>query len=511
MIFLRTGLLIASNLLNARNFTVLAAKDTRMFIITSVLILIVWVMIMILDRVNKIREENFAYSISNDIRQEISNNLIKIDVEDYHQKSVGTYLSWLNSDIQLIETKGILEIIRIVYSISGVIFSIISLLVFHWSILLVTFIGTGIMLLIPKHVSKVMRKAGEKTSKEYESFVTKIEESLQGYDTFYALNALYKLPEKVKLASLSLKEVLLNRTRAEANVYILNFGVNVLFQVLLTVLSGLLFLAGYVEIGIVTSVGSFANLIFEGLTSVSFQRSAVETTQPIFEKFKEIERTNQTYDILQSSEDNIYKVDHLSYYRENKRILSEVDFTINKGDKILINGPSGSGKSTLVKLLTGQLKKYEGHIYYKGIEISKLNVVDLLEEIIILPQKPKVFSSTVRENINLVNEYSDEAIVEKLKEVHLPFELDFLEHQLGSNDEKLSRGQVQRLVLARALLSEKKILILDESFASIDRTLASVLEEAILNNPELTVIMISHTISEEIKSLFDQTIMLNKN
>lgn len=187
-------------------------------------------------------------------------------------------------------------------------------------------------------------------------------------------------------------------------------------------------------------------------------------------------------------------------YTKEKKVLDQLDFHINAGEKIAIVGKSGEGKSTIAELMCG-LYEYEGEILIDNKNIANVDVHELRGQIGIVNQQPTIFSNSIRFNLIFTNENTqDQEIWRVLKLVEmdkvieqLPEGLDI---QLSTSNVSLSGGQLQRLAMARAYLKEAAILIFDESTSAIDgRT-----EDTIINSwyelfAKNTVIIIAHRFS----------------
>lgn len=196
---------------------------------------------------------------------------------------------------------------------------------------------------------------------------------------------------------------------------------------------------------------------------------------------------------------------------ENDIILKDVDLSIKKGDKICISGESGSGKSTLVDLMTGIIESKN-----VLIEMDRKKITDKIffqkRMFSYIPQKPAIFQNTIRENITLFDENIDEQRYERALELSkLGFINKLLNKDktiLSENGDNFSGGQLQRIFLARAIYSNKSILIFDESTNELDNFIEMEIVNDILNLPN-TVLFITH--KNNLKKNFSKKITIHNN
>ena len=205
LILIRQLFLMASNFLNADAITILTNNSLNKFIKIMILLTITWSIIIVIDRIVKVREEVFVQDIGINIKDTLSNALINSDIENYKENSAGIYQSWLNNDIQIIQNKGIRNIFSIIYSVSGMVFSLVALITYHWLISLITIVGTLLIIYLPKLFNNKLHNMGEVVTKENERYVSSLEETIHGYDTYFSLNKLSMIPKRINRSSKELK------------------------------------------------------------------------------------------------------------------------------------------------------------------------------------------------------------------------------------------------------------------------------------------------------------------
>ena len=510
LILIRQLFLMASNFLNADAITILTDNSLNKFIKIMILLTITWSIIIIIDRIVKVREEVFIQDIGINIKDTISNALINSDIENYKENSAGIYQSWLNNDIQIIQNKGIRNIFSIIYSVSGMVFSLVALITYHWLISLITIVGTLLIIYLPKLFNNRLHYMGEVVTKENEKYVSSLEETIHGYDTYFSLNKLSMIPKRINKSSKELKLAFVKQSKLESNFYMINFGLNVFFQVLLVFVTGYLVIKDNLAIGSVAAVGMFANLVFDGMSQIGYKLSFIKSVNPIFSKFdKFISNFKNSYpETTLPSQSALFKINNLCFNFDDKQIFKDFNLTIHRGHKYLIHGKSGVGKSTLFKIITGQLKNYTGLVKYNGVDIKTIPVKQIFDDLTLIQQEPFIFSGTVKDNIVIDDIIDDNEIGKYLEKVGIPNHTEFLNKEVGSQGENLSGGQKQRIAIARALYNNKNILLIDEGTSALDKESAESLESMLLNNKDLTILMISHNVSDNISKLFDYSIKI---
>ncbi|EED20602.1 multidrug resistance protein, putative [Talaromyces stipitatus ATCC 10500] len=215
------------------------------------------------------------------------------------------------------------------------------------------------------------------------------------------------------------------------------------------------------------------------------------------------------------SQGDIRLIEYTTRYSYNlKPVLKDISFHIRPGERVAVVGRTGAGKSSLLLALIRVLEADSGRIEIDGIDIAAVSLEQLRRAITIVPQNPKLFDGTLRDNLDPLNRATDEDIISALNMVHLidnvgisePVRgMDLLQHPANA----LSQGQRQLLCIARALLRRSHILILDEASASIDYATDTAIQAGLRASisKETSVLTVAHrlrTIAD-----YDQVIVLD--
>ena len=215
---------------------------------------------------------------------------------------------------------------------------------------------------------------------------------------------------------------------------------------------------------------------------------------------------NRLEDLLDEEEDNNNKSNfnfnnniefkNVAYSYDSYNIFENLSFNIDKGDFVFVKGDSGVGKSTLFKILTKQINDYKGKVIIDNTNIKNLSLNDIRNNICFVSQNEIIFTDTILNNITLFKEVAKKELekviritgIDKfLKEKNIS--LNFLLEENGHN---MSGGERQRILLARALLQNKKILILDETTNGIDTLSEENIVRKVKEEYDVTLILISH-------------------
>lgn len=385
-----------------------------------------------------------------------------------------------------------------------------------WEMTLYTIFCGLIVYLLIKHIYKKAKKGGRIIGQISDNIQSNLNELLNGLTslkvfnvTSILLNTQRTLHEDFKKTSVSLAVIESSLTNifyplalaiVASGYYLFEFSVSSLFVYVAAVLK------------LYVCVQSIQNFHYKLILNfVSLDR-----VESLINKIKLSQYENNTDDSITFCDDKnqVVRFKNISFsYDGNSNVLSDVNFNLDMGRKIAFVGGSGAGKSTLIDLLLGFLKPNSGKVLLnKHLFSSKLGGVDqFYHSIGYVPQDSFMLNGTIRENILFFRNFSEGEMIWALKISNawgfveeLPLGLDT---EVGENGALLSGGQKQRISLARALVSQPKLLILDEATSALDNISEAKIKDAIDNLPNTSVITVAHRLST-IKN-YDQIYVLD--
>ncbi|MBS4177822.1 ABC transporter ATP-binding protein [Lederbergia citrea] len=425
-----------------------------------------------------------------DMRHDLFDKLQKLPIPYFDKTTHGELMSRTTNDMETVSNtlnQSMAQFINSVLTLVGV---IIFMLVMDVRLTIVSMIIIPLVILTTKRVATYTRKFFSTQQKELGSLNGFIEETVSGQKVIKVYRREAKTLEQFKEKNWALRDVS-KKAQIFAGVMgpSMNFINNLSFA-LIAGIGGWMALKEIVTIGIVVAFLNYSRQFSRPINELASQfnmlQSAIAGAERIFEVMDEVEEDDkrEKRPALPQIQHSIEFEDvSFSYTNEDGQVLKNVSFTVEKGQNIALVGPTGAGKTTIINLLTRFYDIEEGSIKVDGTDIKEWDRNSLRRRIGIVLQDAFLFSGSVMENIRYGRLDATDAEVRKAAEManadsfirKLP---DGYASKLSADGGNLSQGQRQLITIARAILANPDILILDEATSSIDTRTERQIQEA---------------------------------
>lgn len=265
------------------------------------------------------------------IRVDLMKRFSKTDYTEFHRQKVGTYASWMTNDLNQIEQMGFNPLYLLIEGTINSLFAAVSLLFLHCSLLLLCACEVFLLLMIPKLFEKKMGEAWQKVAVSNETFLEKVTDCLNAYDTIAAFQRFPFLIQKVKCFSGKLAEAKNQEMKLTARVAIVGGIGNVCGQISVYALTDILVLHKILQVGYIMTTSSFSSTIFNTVGNISQNLATIASVKPLFAKYETVEESQRT-DTPNFSLNQGYQIKQLSYAYNEKTILKNLnfEFSLNK-------------------------------------------------------------------------------------------------------------------------------------------------------------------------------------
>lgn len=451
----------------------------------------------------------------NYLRCDIFTKILNKDMKDFSLDNSGKYISILYNDIKIIEDSLLNNIFLVISSFISFIISLLFLFSISPSIVIFIVIFGILGFVIPNALSKKLIVEKNNYSHNLEEITSVTKDLFSGFEVIKGFNIGSKINTIFKNSSNTVESTKKKCSILESIIkgFSLSFSVTVYLGVL--ILGGYLMYKGEISVGTAIIIIQLSTHIVGPVkTSISLINQ-IKSVSLIADKIDEI-----LYDSCEDIEEvslpkfeNSIEVKNLDFsYTNDRKALNNINLTFEKNKKYAIVGESGCGKSTLIKLLMRYYKDYNGDILIDNKDIHKIFSNDLYKNMSMIQQNVFMFDDSIKENIKLFANYSDEEVLSICDRSGLSNLISRLPNGInslvGENGNKLSGGEKQRIAIARSLINNTKILILDESTSALDNETAYNLESSLLSINDLTLIVVTHKLIKNILLNYDEIIVM---
>ncbi len=445
------------------------------------------------------------------IRSDVFRGTINHNIEDYEKKNTADYISVVTNDVKMLEDNFLLPLFEVIQYTVIFISSFVLMIYFDIIVTICVVAAIAVMILVPSLLGGTLEKKQNMFSSKLADFTANLKDILSGFEIIKS----YSMVKSVIQRFDKVNTETINSKYSVDKLLALNEGLSaflaLMVQIVVLFLSAYFIITGRITVGTLLGMVQVSSNLANPLIMIFTNVPKMKSVRPIVEKLENMSKHSLTppkKENIATYQSHISAKDLSFSYDGKKEALSGIDCLIEKGKKYVIVGKSGCGKSTLIKLLSGYYSTYTGEILYDDTEYHMLDKDNVVQLSSIIHQNIYMFDETIYDNICLHEHYPEEQIEKVIADSGLTEFISELptglQYQVGENGSNLSGGQKQRIAVARALIRNKPILILDEGTSAIDMQTAYDIENRLLKMEDLTLITITHHLEPNLLDKYDE-------
>lgn len=446
-----------------------------------------------------------AYAVR-DMRKDLFDKLIVLPIKYYDTHHSGELMSRITNDLDNVSTCLNSSIDQIVCAILNVIVTLIVMISISPRLTLISVITIPILMIASVIIMKLTTKHFEKQQKSLGDLNGYIEEYISGQKVIKAFNKENDVINDFDKYNLNLRKDGFKAQAYGSVIMPVMMSLNNISIAIICIVSGIMAIKGKISIGKITSFNKFSRQLSDPINEISQQMSIIQSALAGAERVFEIMDEKEEFEGIASDKklSNVkgkITFKNVNFGYDDKLILKDFNLDVKPGETIAIVGPTGAGKTTIINLLTRFYDVNSGKILIDGKDIKDVSVHSLRDNLGIVLQDTVLFSMSVKDNLKFGKlNASDEEIVKACKYANadsfitkLPLKYDTI---LNEDINNLSIGQKQLLNIARVILNDPKILILDEATSNVDTRTELKINEAMVRLMEgRTSFVIAHRLS----------------
>lgn len=478
-------------------------------LVVGILVLVVNVIFSYLLRYYR---NNIIYRIMCNYKEYIFRKILNLNTNSFNTSKTGRFISALNNDVNSIEINIVESYFTILKLITLLICGIVSMAILNIRICIIVLLLSILPLAVSLIFSKKVQDSEKNVSLVNELYTSSIKDMLSGFSVVKSFNAEDEILNVFNKVNLNVETEKRHRRNNITNIEIWTNFVGYFVVMAMMGIGGYLAIKGELKVGTLLAFIQLFNYIitpFEKLpTVISKYKAADELITKINDYLIENIDSNL---ILKKQFDNKIEICNVTFgYDNNEDVLKNLNFTFEKGKSYAIVGTSGSGKTTLLNILLGINKPNEGSVQIDGVSISSISPQNISDLFSVVQQNVFIFDTTIENNVTMYKHFDQDIVNKAIKFSGLSNICNArgTRYMCGENGKNLSGGEKQKVSIARTLIKQTPIIIMDEATASLDTETTFEVENAILDLKNTTRIIVTHKLYSNMLKKYDKILVL---
>ncbi len=471
-------------------------------------------LILVSTGLSYVAEPRFLARATQQYKDFVFSKLSRKSISAFTGENTALYISALSNDVNSIETGYLSNIFLIVQQGCLCLGALGMMFYYNIPLTLVSIALALLPLLAAVLTGNMVAAEEEQVSRRNESYMSMLRDSLSGFSVIKSFRAEARIcrnfAREVKLLSLAKEKRMKKKTLVESFGSLagvtLQFGVFLIGAYL--AITGSSISAGTVLIFVqllnfvIMPISNIPNALAECKASLALIRRLAAALETNVRQEGAVSKTELHTGIM---------VENLSFgYDQAKEVLHDLSFRFEAGKSYCLVGASGSGKSTLLNLLMASHSGYSGQIRYDDVPLQEISSEALYDLVSVVQQNVFIFNASIRDNITMFSEFPREAVDRAidLSGLRTLIQEKGEDYLCGENGCGLSGGEKQRVSIARSLLKQSQVLLVDEATAALDMQTAAQVSGAILDLEGITRIVVTHSLDSSLLQRYDCVLAL---
>lgn len=495
-------------------------KNREKFLLYILYTMIIFFVNSVIDFIQQYSLENISEGARFELKKNICNIILRLPIKTINDMNLGEVYTRLEGDTSAV-IEGIMNsIFTYVNNIVKVIVIGVVILKMNTFLAVIILLGTPVTALFAVKYGSIMKKINMEALHIQDDYSSLVQQIIYGIREIHAIRINSVMNKKYENEADKVKTKNMELVVKQNSYGIVGNAISFVMDTLILFIGGNMILNGSLIYEYYVAFSSYAQQFSQAYKKILNNNIAIQTTLNSVQRLSELidsekRYKSKHYKVIETKKcDGNIEFKNVSFkYNDSGYAVKNISFKIKKNTTVGIIGNNGSGKSTIVNLLLNLYDADEGEILMDGVNVNNISERSMERDIFPVMQNTFLFNTSIKENFLLIKpDATDEEIINACKKTYIHEFIESLpdkyDSKIGENGVSMSGGQRQRLILARCILKNSKILIFDEATSSIDKESVYCIKKMIEGlSKEHTIIIVTHDTS--IFDIFDEIIYIS--